>query len=288
MDTSSESSAPVARRAPLVAAGFLVPPVAVYALFVLLPIALSLSYSFYGGETTPNGPFVGMANYRRLVQDGLFWQALGNNAGLLILSVLVQVPLALIFASILTAKIPFRTFLRAAYFVPMILPTPAIGQLWLLLLGRTPLIGSADWAFWTLGGVVSWRHVGFHTVILMAGIESISRELYEAARVDCASRCDVFRHITLPLSVPVIRVSVLLSVLGSLRYFDLSWILWPEGSPGSAAELVTTYMFRLGIKGSQMGYASAVATALFVIAGVAALGMLLVSRRAERQEAEWA
>ena len=287
MTSPGSSGSLPGRGGPLAAIGFIAPPSIVYGIFVLVPILLSSSYSFYGGEETPSGPFVGLANYRTMVHDPIFWDALGHNIALLVLSVLIQIPLALIFASILTAKIPFRTFLRAAYFVPMILPTPAIGNMWERLLNGTSLM--SDHAFWTLAGVVSWRHVGFHTVLIMAGIESIDRELYQAARVDGAGRWETFRHITLPLSLPVVRICALLSVLGSLRYFDLAWILWSgSGGPGQSAELVATYMFRKAFVEAQMGYASAVATALFVTSGAVALVMLAGSRWAERREAQWA
>lgn len=284
-------SGAVPRREGFSAFGFVLPAAAVYAVFVLLPICQSLYYSLFGGTFTPEGPFVGLENYYKLAADSLFWKALKHNLALVVLSLVVQIPLALGFAVVLTARIPGRSFLRAAYFVPMILPTPAIGHLWRLLLGEASpqLLGEADLAFWTLLGVVSWRHVGFHTVLLIAGMESIPTDIYDAARVDGASRWATFRHVTLPLSRPVIRICALLSVLGSLRYFDLAWILWlGGGGPDQSAELVATYLFRKAFLEQQMGYASTLAAALLVVSGVVALGMLALSRRAERREATWA
>ena len=112
---------------------------------------------------------------------------------------------------------------------------------------------------------ISWRYTGFHMVLFMAGIESIPEEMYEAARIDGANSWQLFRYITLPSLAPVIRISAVLSIVGSLKYFDLVYVMTRGGPPEHATELMTTYMYQVGIDRYDGGYGSAIAVAGFLV-----------------------
>ena len=124
---------------------------------------------------------------------------------------------------------------------------------------------------YTVFVVVSWKYFGFHMIIYLAGLQGIPPELEEAAAIDGASRAQTFRHVTLPLLGPTIRVSVFLSIIGSLQLFDLVWVM-TGGGPVGASHTTATYMLDRGFERSRFGYGSAVAVIVFVISFVIALG----------------
>ena len=278
-----------------VLAHFFLPTLLVYALFVLLPIFLSIWLSFFRWDGITQPRFVGLANYFRVLQDSVFWRALGHNFVLVVLSLVIQLPLALLLAVLLSRRVLGRAVFRTVYFMPMVLPTAAIGLLWSVvylpgtgILDRAiglfvdgfsfPWLGSQQTVLLAVVVAVCWRYTGFHLVLFMAGLESIPEALYEAARVDGASEWQIFRHVSLPLLLPVARISATLSVVGSLKYFDLIYVM-TGGGPAHASELVATYMFKQGITGCQVGRGSTIAVALFVVAFCVALVLLIASAR---------
>jgi raffinose/stachyose/melibiose transport system permease protein len=123
---------------------------------------------------------------------------------------------------------------------------------------------------WTLFLIITWKYFGFHMIIMLAGLQDIPREVREAALVDGASRRQALRHVTLPLLGPTIRVSVFLSIIGALQLFDLVWAT-TKGGPVNASNTMATYMIDWGIRRNQLGYGSATAVILFVLAFVVAL-----------------
>lgn len=266
---------------------FLLPALVFYLSFVAFPIMQSFYVSLFEWDTHATRPtrFAGLGNYARLVRDGVFWKALSHNVVLLVLSLLIQLPIALFLAALLSGRIFARGFFRTVYFTPMILPTVVIAIVWrqmflpadsqgllVMLLERVGLpapsdgfLGDPRFALISVVLTISWRYVGFHMVLFMAGIESISEEYYEAARIDGANSWQLFRHITLPSLAPVIRISAVLSIVGSLKYFDLVYVMTRGGPPEHVTELMTTYMFQIGIHQQTIGYGSAVAVAGFLI-----------------------
>jgi raffinose/stachyose/melibiose transport system permease protein len=264
---------------------FLLPALVFFAVFVLWPIVHTIGLSL-GGEAAPGGAFA------RLLHDPKFFTALGNNLLLVVLSLVLQLPIAMALALLLCGRLPGRGVLRTIYFAPMVVPTAAIAFLWQFLyapagqggllnqalatlgLGTVNWLGDPDVSVFALIAVVSWRYIGFHTVIFMAGIESIPAELNEAARIDGASEWELFRDVTLPMLRRVVAVSATLSIIGSLKYFDIFFILSPGGGArGSATELVTTYMWRTAFRpgGGDAAYASAMAVALLVVTAAVAV-----------------
>lgn len=279
---------------------FLAPAAACYLAVVVVPILRSMYLSFFRVDLV-SAQFVGLDNFARLLADELFWYSLLHNLILMVLSLAIQLPVALFLAALLSGRVIGRTVFRTAYFMPMMLSTVVIGLVWRELF-RTDLglVNSAlrtvfgrgaapDWfgngalALITVILAISWRYVGFYLVLFVAGIEGIPEELYEAARIDGAGAWASFRHVTLPGLRRVIAIAVLLSVVGSLKYFDLVYII-TQGGPGGATELMTTYMYNQAFAVGSFGYASTIAVAGFLVSLAAAGVYMTVLARREREE----
>lgn len=276
---------------------FLVPALSLYLLFAVVPVADSLRLSlFHWPHAAADPEFCGLRNFARLMQDGVFWRACLHNGLLILLSLGVQLPVAFALAVLLSYPTRGRGGFRTAFFAPMVMPTVAIAVLWSnVYLPESGLLDSLirlfdrDFAFGWLSeprtamacvfATVCWRYIGFHMVLYMAGLAAIDPQLYEAARVDGAGPWRQCRHITVPMMTPMIRLSCLLSVIGSLKYFDLVYML-AAGAPETSRELLATYVYRLAFAGGQgrYGYASAVAVLLFLLA-LAASSLLLARYR---------
>jgi len=268
----------------------MLPGAAVYAVFVLVPIGISLFYSLHRWTGMGEMRFVGLARYGRLFFAGepktYFWRALGHNLFLLVGSLALQIPLALFAAYMLKRITALKAFFRSSIFAPVILPSAVVAHIWKTFLTRGPaeeLLGlEVDWLGYDLGLVtmllvISWRHMGFHAVIMLAGFESLPQDVLEAAEVDGASGPQRFFHVELPMMWRVVRISAVLSMLGSLRYFDLVWMM-TEGGPAHATELLATYMFRTGVRGDEAGLASCVAVVLLLVS-LGAVGAAFAFRR---------
>lgn len=270
------------------AVAFVVPALVVYALFVLLPILQAGFYSlFKWNGLKPLTDFVGLANYERALSDPVFLGAIWHNVLIVLLSLFVQIPFALLLALALNRDFPGRTVLRLLFFAPYVIAEVIAGLLFQLMLTPDGLVDKTMEAA-GLGGlvqlwladpsivmfvlfvIISWKYFGFHMIIMLAGLQDIPKEVEEAALVDGASRNQTIRHVTLPLLGPTIRVSVFLSIIGALQLFDLVWAT-TKGGPINASNTMATYMIDQGIRRNQLGYGSATAVILFLIAFVVAL-----------------
>jgi len=264
---------------------FLAPALLLYTVFVLAPVAKSIQNSFlYWSSPLLEPEFCGLQNFRNLFSDPVFWLALRNNILLLVGSLLVQLPISLGIALLLHYPTWGRSFFRTAFFTPMIIPTAAIAVLWQYLYEPqngvcTALVRlfkpdftyawlatpgtSLLWIFVT----ICWQYIGFHTVLFMAGLSTIPEELSEAARLDGASELQICRRIILPCLKPTLAVSATLSIIGSLKYFDLVYLMG-SGLPETSREVLATYVYRLAFDENQgrYGYGSAVAVLLFLLA----------------------
>ena len=264
------------------------PAAIIYGVFVMVPILGAFAMSCVDVRPGGAGWTPTAANYATALADTVFWRALGHNLVLLAASLLVQIPAAMMLALFVARQARLRAVLRAGYFLPMMITTAAIGRIWMLIFdpavdGPANLVlaalgvpeaalpewlGSTRLALPTVIFVISWRYVGFHMVILLAGLMSIPVELYEAARVDGAGPWHCFRYVTLPLMRRPLKISAMLAVVGSLRYFDLVYIM-TKGGPDHSSELVATYMFARGL--GESGYHSYGATVAVLLALVSFL-----------------
>lgn len=281
---------------------FLLPALGLYVVFVLLPIVQGAYYSLFrwnGLEPLTN--FVGLDNYARAVAAPIFAQAVWHNLLIVILSLGLQIPFSLALALFLNSRFPGRVVFRLVFFLPYVISEVITGILFYLLLQPegvvNSLLGSVglealrhDWfgdlglVMFTLFVVISWKYFGFHMIILLAGLQGIPPEIEEAARIDGAGSWQVFRHVTLPLLGPTLRVSAFLSIIGSLQLFDIVWAT-TRGGPVHASETMATYMVDVGFVRQQMGYASAVSVILF---GLSLVFALLYQRYVLRRDTEGA
>ncbi|MCX3062947.1 carbohydrate ABC transporter permease [Streptomyces beihaiensis] len=282
---------PLTRRARdwLTAFLFTVPGLALFLVFVAVPILYAAYVSFFkwGGFGSPSD-FVGVDNFTRLFQDPVFLGDLWRGLLLVLLSLGLQLPFALAMAVLLNQKLRGRAVYRMLFFAPYVLSEVITGVLFSMIfapdsgladkvLGAVGLDGVGGLWFSgqstvmaTLFLVMTWKYFGFHMMLLLAGLQGIPPELTEAARIDGAGTWQRFRHITLPLLGPTIRLSVFLSVIGAIQLFDLVWVV-TQGGPDHHSETMAVTMFQFGFKRYQMGYASAISIVMFLISFVFAL-----------------
>jgi raffinose/stachyose/melibiose transport system permease protein len=259
---------------------FLAPAIALYCIFLIVPVVQAVHYSFY--SWTGLGPltnFIGLHNYREAFGDPFFRQAMQHNAILAALSIGLQLPLALAVALLLNRPMRGRRVFRLIFFVPYVLSEAITAVLFLQLLQPDNLVDAmlrsvglgslvqlwlADLrlVFYTLFVVITWKYIGFAIILLLAGLQGVPDELHEAAAMDGASGWETLRYVTLPLLGPTIRIWVFLSVIGSIQLFDLVWIM-TLGGPAGASSTMATYMVDQGVNSYRIGYATAVATILF-------------------------
>jgi raffinose/stachyose/melibiose transport system permease protein len=267
---------------------FMLPALALYAMFVLFPIVQAARFSLFdwnGLEALDQ--FVGLANFERALADPVFLGAVSHNAFIVILSLAVQIPIAIGLALMLNRRFRGRAILRLIFFAPYVVAEVITAIVWSLLLQPNGLaehflaaIGLGDayhpWlanpgtVLIAMFFIITWKYFGFHMILLLAGLQGIPREIEEAAAIDGASRWQGIRYITLPLLGPTIRVSVFLSIIGSLQLFDLVWVT-TRGGPVNASNTMGVYMFDRGFVRFQFGYGSAVAVILFILCFVLAL-----------------
>jgi raffinose/stachyose/melibiose transport system permease protein len=268
---------------------FLLPALALYLVFVLLPIVQAAHYSLYKWNgLTPLTDFIGLKNYQVALSNDAFMTAVGNNLLIVVLSLGIQIPFSLAVAVMLNRRFPGRAVFRLLFFLPYVLSEAITGIVFSLMLQPGSVLDGAlggvglgglvqDWlgdstlVMFTLFVIISWKYFGFHMIILLAGLQGIPRELEEAAMIDGASRRQAFRYVTFPLLGPTLRVSVFLSMIGALQLFDMVWVM-TAGGPLNASGTMAIAMFKAGFKNTQMGYGSALAVILFLFGLVVALG----------------
>ncbi|MFD9306228.1 carbohydrate ABC transporter permease [Streptomyces sp. NPDC060048] len=262
---------------------FVLPALLLFSAFKIYPIGRSFVISLHktvGGTEQ----FVGADNYTRLLGDPLFWTALKNTAVILV----VQVPVMLALATGLAVALNSRTLraravFRLGFFLPMVTGLVAYGVIfsvllnkdfglvnWLMqLVGLDPVPWLTDplWAKVSLGVALTWHYTGYNAVILLARLQSVPAELYDAAAVDGAGAWASFRHVTLPGLRPALLLTTVLSTIGTLQIFDEPYVL-TGGGPDNATLTIGVYLYQNAFKYFDFGYASAIAYALAVLIGI--------------------
>ncbi|MFE7843776.1 carbohydrate ABC transporter permease [Microbacterium sp. NPDC057407] len=263
--------------------------------FVILPVILAAVYSFYNlppafqwDDLAEPERFVGFDNYVRALTTPEFLRAIGNNFFILVMSLLIQGPIAIGVALLLNRPLRGRGTLRLLIFVPYVLAEVIAGLSWKLLLQPNGAVNAIleavglgaftqNWladpaiALWTIFFILTWKYIGFAILLFLAGLQGVPEELSEAAQLDGATWWQVQRHITIPLLAPTIRIWAFLSIIGSLQVFDMVWVTVAPTVRGMATETMATYMVQQGQFAGQPGYGSAIAVILFVISLVVAL-----------------
>ncbi|MHA7189431.1 carbohydrate ABC transporter permease [Arthrobacter sp. MDT2-16] len=275
----------------------LAPALAIFVLFVIVPVLQAVRYSFYdwnGLEQLTN--FIGVDNYVRLLKDPGFLKALLNNGLFVLAALFIQLPFALMIATLLTGRVRGRLFYRLAFFVPYVIAEVVAAVLWKLMMAPEGLINhtleasglSSATQLWladpnivmiSLIWVLTWKYFGFYTLLLLAGLQAVPVERIEAAMIDGANKWQVFWNITLPGIAPTVRIAGFLAMVSAIQVFDLVWVM-TKGGPVGASSTVVSYMVVGGLQNYQYGYASAVAVTISVIAFATAMAYqrLILSR----------
>ncbi|RMC32366.1 carbohydrate ABC transporter permease [Paracoccus alkanivorans] len=296
------------------AAVFLAPNLAIFGVFVLIPLVLNFVYSMTGGTgiLLDQRSFIGMEQYGRLLEcedytrritcrEDQFWTAVTNTATFVIFQVTLMVTVSLITALILNRNIRGRGFFRAVFFFPVLLSPVVVGLIWRWILQRQGLLNLITvnlglepevwlndrfYAFAATVGVSTWAHMGFYTLILLAGLQAIPRDLYEAAEMDATPPMRVFRRITLPLLGPNFAVVLVLALIRGVQIFDEVYVL-TGGGPGTSTLYLTQYIYEVGFASilRNPGLAAAASILMGAVLVVLTLLQLWFSRRAEGRRA---
>ncbi|MGA2614803.1 MAG: sugar ABC transporter permease [Spirochaetia bacterium] len=277
---------------------YVVPAMVFYAVFMVYPIISSL-YLVTRKWRGLNNSYVGLGNFVRMIQDGIFLQALGHNFAFMVIQIPIMIFLALVLAVVLNQGIKrLRGTFRLIYFLPCVTSLVAYSVLFRMLLQTNGLLnnllmnlqvitGPIGWLndpFWARATIIialTWRWTGYNMVFFLVGLQNIDTDIFEASDMDGASPARKFFAITLPLLVPVILFSAVTSTSGTMQLFDEPNILTWEGGPSNATMTASLYIYRQAfVLNSDFGYASALSYIIVIIAGVLAwIQIRLLGRR---------
>ena len=265
--------------------------------FIFVPAFMTIIGSFFAfGLTSQGWDWVGFGNYARAFNDNVFWIALRNNMIIVFGSIVLQVGIGTILAAALDRGISFgNTFFRVIIFMPMVISAVAVALIWLIILdpnfgvfnaivksiGLTPpklgWLGDPSISIWMVLVVAAWQYTGFMMVLILAGLQGIPKNLYEAAALDGARGLRAFWSITLPNLRNILIVAVLITTIGGFKVFDLIFVL-TGGGPANSTQVLGTYIYQQAFGLANMGYANAIAVILLIIAVVLGWLQLKVSR----------
>ncbi|MHB8063223.1 MAG: carbohydrate ABC transporter permease [Ruminiclostridium sp.] len=260
----------------------LFPSLALYTLFMLVPVIQSTVYAFTDWNGLGKIKFIGLEGFINLFKDENFYISLRNNIYLLISSIFLIIPISLILAVILSKEIKGHKFFRSAFFLPQILSTVVVALIWSfvynpqfgLLNSMLKSLGLEEFirlwladrsiAIFSVLVVNAWYYIGLIMIILLSAINNIPIEIFEAADIDGFSETSRTFYITIPLIWDTIKVTVLLGIAGSMKAFDLVYVL-TQGGPGHSTELLATYMYKQAFVSFNYGYGSTITTTIFAL-----------------------
>jgi raffinose/stachyose/melibiose transport system permease protein len=256
-------------------------------IYIAYPIYDSFNISFFRWNgITAGRAFIGIQNWLDLMRDSSFWASFKNNVVIMILSIVIQIPIGLALATFLDFGGKKLNVFKVIWFVPLLMSSVAVGFLFRYALatngglistifgwfggGNIDLLGDPNRALLTVIMVICWQFIPFYMVYFMAAYTNISFDIYEASIIDGATRGQYFLNIALPLLTPAMKSAAILSMVGSLKYFDLIYVM-TGGGPGTSTELMATYMYKQSFKNFNMGYGSTVACGMFILISLMAL-----------------
>ena len=290
---------------------FLAPNLVVFGIFTFLPIIINVYYAVTGGaQLLPRDrPFVGAENFSDLLvcqnyldptscRRDLFWFGVWNTLTFVLLQVSLMVFFSLVTALVLNRKVIGQSFFRAVFFYPVLLSPVVVALIWKWILQRQGLLNAglagagltqvnwlldAHWAFFWTVFVSIWAHMGFYTLILLAGLQAIPADIYEAAAMDSAGPWRTFRRITLPLLAPNLAVVLVLALIRAVQIFDEVYVL-TGGGPGSATTYMVQYIYHTAFTQQVRQYGLAAAASLMLAAIL--FGLTMVQLRLTREKAK--
>lgn len=266
---------------------FVGPALLLFVCILLGPMIYGIALSLFKWDAITPPTFAGFDNFVFMfTQDVTFWTALKNSLFFVVFSLISQQFLGLLTAIILTNNIKFKNLFKNIYYLPVVLSSAAVGLLWSFIFH--PSIGvmnklleaiglgalQQQWLsdingwlpipLWCIGFVAMWQYMGSTMMLYMAAIQGIPESLYEAAYIDGASRIKCIRYITLPLITPMVKISTVLSCIGSLKFFDLIFTM-TKGGPAHATDVLASHLYTRAFTQWEYGYGSALAVILVIL-----------------------
>jgi multiple sugar transport system permease protein len=295
---------------------YILPALIILVAFRLLPIVMSFIISFYDWSISGTGRFIGLENYSTMFRDPIFWQSMINTFWLVIIQVPATIVLSLLFAVLLNRIKYFKSFFRIIYFMPYVTSLVAVSIVWKLIfneqtglantflgyVGISPQkwLSEASGIFYLMFNSIGielpkfmhgpsqalfaiiiltvWKSLGYNTIIYLAGLQNISKVYYEAAEIDGASKSKQFWHVTVPLISPTTFYVLIMTTIVSFQTFAQVYLMTDKGGPRNTTKLVVYYIYEKGFDMLEMGYASAVALALFILI----LALTVFQKRVEK------
>lgn len=296
---------------------YLLPALVIVVAFRLIPIVMSFILSFYDWSLQGTGKFIGLANYSKMMQDQVFWQSMENTFWLVIILVPATIVLSLFFAVMLNKIKYFKSFFRIIYFMPFVTSLVAVSIVWKLIfneqtglmniflgyVGISPQAWLAEsrgiflimferfgWgnlpqffhgpsqALFAIIIMTVWKGLGYNTIIYLAGLQNISKDYYEAAEIDGAGKGRQFWNITVPLISPTTFYVLIMTTITTFQTFSQIYLMTDKGGPLNTTKLIVYYIYERGFDVLEMGYASAVSLALFLLI----LALTIFQRRMEK------
>ncbi len=270
---------------------YMAPAMIVILIFLYLPIILNFMNSLYKwGAMTTDVSYVGFKYYKELLQDETIRIAIKNNLVFAVMSVACQIGLSLVVAAVLESKFlrRWQSVFRTIYFIPSLLMvtvtgitfkmlySPSIGLINPLLeaigigTSNIDILGNAKSAIFGVAAASQWQYIGYTVVLFIVAMQSISDDIYEAAEIDRANAIQKFFRITVPLMKDTVMINMIIAITGAVRVYDEVYVM-TSGGPGRATQTLATYLYQVGFKNDQMGYASAIAFFVFVVTFVLGL-----------------
>ena len=289
MDKSNSLAKARAKSTAFAATVFLLPALLLIVIFMIYPVIDTFVTSTYKWNgISADKIFVGFDNWKTLLKDMNFWNSFIHNVIVIIFSILLQIPIGLLLATFLDAGGRKFNFFKIVWFLPYLMSSVAIAFLFNYILAtngglfssiatlfsghkvNVDLLGKSPSALFSVIGVMAWQFTPFYMVYFIAGYGNIDTSLYEAAVIDGATRRQYLFKIAIPLLGPIFKTACTMSLIGSLKYFDMVWNM-TQGGPAGGTELMATYMYKLSFQQFNMGYGSCVAAGMFILITLIAL-----------------
>ena len=280
------------------AAALLAPGLAILLLFIAYPFVMALWYSLTSIRVGDAGTFVGLANFSKAIHDSIFRTAFTNTVFYTFWATLFKLLLGMYLALLLNRHFRFQRIVRASVLLPFIVPTvlSAFAWRWMfdptfsvmnwalyhagMITDRLPFLSNGDWAMWCAVAVNTWRGTPFFAITLLAGLQTISPDLHEAAALDGADAWNRFWHVTWPLLLPVTLVVVVFSVIQTFSDFQLIYVL-TGGGPANSTHLIATYAYQVGVASGLLGEGAALSLFMFPVLFAVVWVQLRFLRRVE-------
>lgn len=274
----------------------LLPALVLYLFFVIVPIFWSAYYGFFDWKGIGAAKFIGFDNYVEVFKDPIFWKAFKNNMLIVAASVFGQVPIAMVLALLLMSSTLFQRVIRASVFMPMVLSSVVVGIIWgyiyhpqigilnFLLEG----IGLDSWkkswlsdpkvSMFALMVPIIWNYIGPYMIMFIAALQNISPEIEDAAQLDGVGPVRKLFAVTLPMIWDTVKVAVVLCISGSLKAFDLIYVM-TGGGPAHSTELLASYMYNSTFNVYRFGFGSAISTAIIILSLILIVGSQYLMKR---------